>query len=346
MQPELAAAIDRLRGAGRITADDVRALRTLVYGAQAIASEAIEALAAMDGAAAERAPEWGDFFAEATTDYLVRQQDPPGYVDEAGADWLIRLLSASGGASLDTALEALSQIIEAADEAPQALADFARDKVKGAILQKGWIGAADTALLRRLIFAAAGDQGLAVSRAEAEMLFEIDEACRGGGADPGWPDFFARAVFDCLTAANPFAAMSRQQAERDEAFLHEPESPARFAHGVEKGFLHPDFAGAAREVMHPLTQTSEWAVVEGEIEAADARGRPVSDDEARWLLGRLNQTSPTEAERRLLGLLKAEASDVSGLLRPLLDAAPAPTAPSAGPTTAAPAFGHRRALPA
>ena len=346
MQPELAAAIERLKGAGRITADDVQGLRALVYGAEAIVPEAIEALAALDGATAERVPEWGDFFAEATTDYVVRQQEPSGYVDEARADWLIRVLAGSGGASLDTALLALSQIMDAADETPRALADFARDQVKEAILRKGWIGAADTALLRRLIFAAASDQGLAVSRAEAEMLFEINDACRGGGADPGWPDFFARAVFDCLTAANPFGAVSRQQAARDDAFLREPERLGRFAHEVEKGFMHPDFAGAAQEVLHPLNQTSEWAAVEGEIEAADARGGPISDEEARWLLGRLNQTSLTEAERRLLGLLKTEASQVSGLLKPLLDAASPAAAPAAGSTTAAPAFGHRRALPA
>ena len=86
--------IDSLMRARAIGADDVVRLRQAVFGGDAMVSQAeAEALIRLDHVATADTAQWNAFYAEALTDYLVRQQAPAGYVDETGAAWLIGALS-------------------------------------------------------------------------------------------------------------------------------------------------------------------------------------------------------------------------------------------------------------
>lgn len=326
---ELAA---RLGAARRITADDVLGLRRSVYGADALTRAAAEALIALDAAADERAPEWGDFLAEALVDLVVHQQDPADYVDEATADWLIDVLTVAGRLRRDGTLGALARIVDDATEVPPSLAAFALARARDAVIAGGAVSEGDIDLLRRVIFAGGGEGSLAVTRGEAEALFDIDAACRSSANDPAWPDFFARAVGACLTAASPYRPQTREDALRDEAWLASRATARDFMKDMAR---KPDIAGAVHEILHPFAdQAAEWSGAEAAIESAGAAAAPVSDDEAAWLKARIGRGgAPSQAVQRLVAFLKGEAPTVAE-----------PRA--AAPASSAPVFGHRGRPPA
>jgi hypothetical protein len=90
----------------------------------------------------------------------------------------------------------------------------------------------------------------------------------------------------------------------------------------------PDLKGAIHEILHPGADAwDEWTDADAKMEADEAEAGRITDDDARWLVGQLSQGPLSAPERRLLAFLKAEASQVSDLLKPLLEVA-APGAPA------------------
>ena len=65
--------------------------------------------------------EWVDFFVEAIDAYVVHQQAPVGYVDDAKADWLIDRIDSDGRVDSLGELELLVKILEDATNVPEAL---------------------------------------------------------------------------------------------------------------------------------------------------------------------------------------------------------------------------------
>ena len=85
----LSDALSALDGKRELTAEDAITVRRIVFGGDAMVSrEEAEALMTLNADAGEVSPEWRMLFIEALTDYVVRQQQPEGYVDQATADWL------------------------------------------------------------------------------------------------------------------------------------------------------------------------------------------------------------------------------------------------------------------
>ncbi|HEY1425676.1 MAG TPA: hypothetical protein VGF50_03310, partial [Caulobacteraceae bacterium] len=89
MSPAFSDMVGAARTAGRITVEDVLAMRAQVYGASEVARDDVAALIALDQAVSDAAPDWGGFLADAMVDYVVRQQQPEDYVDDAKAAWLV-----------------------------------------------------------------------------------------------------------------------------------------------------------------------------------------------------------------------------------------------------------------
>ncbi|MEI9850693.1 MAG: hypothetical protein WDN24_07340 [Sphingomonas sp.] len=80
---------ERLKAAGTLTADDVLALRRQVWPDGRIDAGEAELVFALNDAVRQPPREWVDFFVEALCEYVVRQQAPSGYVDDAKAEWLV-----------------------------------------------------------------------------------------------------------------------------------------------------------------------------------------------------------------------------------------------------------------
>jgi hypothetical protein len=301
MNATLADLVGSLQSKGRIAADDVLMLRRAFYTPSMIATEDIEALAGLDKAVSDRGPEWGDFLAGAVVDFVVHQQEPADYVDAAKSTWVEGVFT--GELTCDGALEALVRIVETAIEVPAELASFILGKVKASVAARGSVDAANVALLKRLVFAGGGPGNVGVTRDEADALFDINDACKSGANDETWPDFFAKAVADSLTAVSPFKVESRDDAAMDDAWLKERDSPGGFLASMAR---LPDVRGAMHDIFHPFDdEGDEWTKAETEMESAESQAAMITEEEAKWLLGRFGPGGLGEPEQRLIELLKS-----------------------------------------
>ncbi len=326
----LTALTDRLRHDRAVTPQDVIALRQVIYPDVAVSAEEAEALLAIDAAADQRCRAWNDLFIEAMTDYVVRQQTPADYIDEAKADWLIARLSAGGQIRTDSALEALVHILETATSAPQRLALFALQQVKAAVLdgegpllqgklEKGRLCADEVGLLHRLLYAAAGDGNVAITRAEAETLFDINDACRGADNDPAWTDLFAKALAASVMTVSGFQPVDRGDEARREAWMAHADPSGLCGIG---GFINRMFSSAPPDAGALWGDgLDSWRDHNAQVIAAEAGAESICEEEARWLMDRMGRDGVfDEAEQALIRFLKQESPSIHPALRPLLDA--------------------------
>ena len=86
----------QLKAKAAITADDTLALRRIVWRDGAIDPAEAEAIFDLNTAIKATSREWVDFFVEAMKQYVVHQQAPVGYVDDAKAAWLMARIDSDG----------------------------------------------------------------------------------------------------------------------------------------------------------------------------------------------------------------------------------------------------------
>jgi hypothetical protein len=265
----LAEALAQLDGKPVLSADDALALRRILYGgaSQAVTAEEAEALIKLNAGAGDAAPEWRMLFVEALTDYVVRQQEPAGYVDQAKADWLMAAVSRDGLAK-DDEVEALIYVLEQADSTPPSYAPFVLEALKSLILKRPAKGitAADVERLRRVLFAAGGESNVGVSQHEAEALFDLNDALRAAANDPAWSDFFVRAVANAVLYQATWQAPDAQAELGREAWL----ADTSFHLPNLKSLLHPLQALATPGV------GQAWSTAVDADEATEARASQVT----------------------------------------------------------------------
>jgi hypothetical protein len=321
--PEFSGLAAAIESSGRITAEDVLRLRRQIYGAGgAISSEQIEALLAIDHACTDKGSEWTDFFAEAIANFVVEQQAPQGYVDDAKADWLIDRLTRDGRIDTYTELEAIIAVVEKAAKSPDRLIRFALETVRDTVLngsgparrggeyKPGVITEAEVALLRRVLYAPGGDQHIAVTRAEAEVLFDINDATAEDENHPAWSDLFVKAVANSVLFYSGYTVPTRQEALQREQWLDEPADLG--------GFISRMAAGITR--VFGAYQLEPASSPGGTTEENIAAAQQVTEDEARWLLARLERDGKLHAnEKALLLFLRENSTNLHPVLKPALD---------------------------
>jgi hypothetical protein len=311
---------------GRLSAEHALATRRVVYQDGAINPVELDAIFALDEAARDRAPEWASFFVEAVTDYVVVQAEPRGYVSEENARWLKERIAKDGIVSTASELEALVNVIDKAEMSPDWLSAFALAQVKEAVihgtgpiargnLEKGRVNAEEAALIRRVLYAFGGGGNIAVTRAEAEVLFDINDATADAENDPAWTDLFVKALANTLMAASGYTPPSREVALKREEWLDaEPNGVgdfiARMASGGLKGVLHAYRKSSVEE---------RWAERNARFEAESKASEVVDAAEAEWLAGRIGRDGKAHAnEKALLKYIAAESPDIHPSLRPLI----------------------------
>ena len=221
----------RVAASRHLTNEDALEMRRRVYSDGAVNADEVESLFALDETAERHDTAWTVLFTEALTDYLVHQQTPAGYISPENAEWLITRISADGSVKTTTELELLIKVLEKAASSPASLSAFALSQVKEAVLtgegpaacgrtlEPGKVGRAEADMMRRILYAFGGDGNIAVTRAEAEVLFDINDAVADADNDPAWTDLFTKALANCLMAASGYAVPSREVALRREQWL-------------------------------------------------------------------------------------------------------------------------------
>jgi hypothetical protein len=323
----LSPVLESVRWSGRIEESDVLACRRAVFGDDGqIAVAELDALFAIDEAAKSLCDGWVDFFAEAITVHLVEQAKPVGYIDKANAAWLMARIDKDGMVKSASELEALIKCLEAATTAPESLSAYALRQVahavihgqgplsRGRSLKKGTVDATDVAWLRRILFAFGGSGNAAITCAEADVLFDINDRTAGLDNDPSWPDLFVKAIANFMMAASGYHAPSREVALRREKWLDAPS-------GGVMGFFARMFSGELDWLKAEYRKSA--TEVSNEQRAAEiAANAVVTDGEAEWLAERIGRDGTISSnERALLTFIKSDAGSLHPKLQPLLNRA-------------------------
>ena len=314
---------------GRIGADDVLTLRRTVFGDGIVSDREAELLFSLNEACTEWDRAWPEFFVEALTDYLVHQAQPEGHISEANAEWLIGRISHDGRVDTACELELLVSLLEKAQSCPPRLVAFALEQVKagvlsgdgptraGVALKPGVIGEAEVDLLRRILYAYGGHGNIAISQAEAEILFDINDATIEAENHPSWSDLFVKAIANFLMHASGYRVPSREEALRRAEWLDstEPNVP---------GFLGRMLSGGLKGILDAYRHDPETEM-EKRLAAREAEMRlaeRVTESEALWLAERIGRDGVLhENERALIRFIRDESPHIHPALQPLLQSA-------------------------
>jgi hypothetical protein len=298
---------------GRITAEEILELRRQGWADGKIGPDEAESLfAANDGCVAPTS-EWCDFFVEALSHFIVDSVPPAGYIDDEMADELITRIDRDGRLGSLAELELLVRVLEMAQNAPERLKAYALKQIEDAVLHgdgptrhgelspKG-INQEECALLRRLIFAPAGDGPAQVSKREAEMLFRIKDASLYEVNAPDWEKLFVQGVANFLLGFGGHEPLSAQRAGELEAFMNSQ------GEGIG-GFLgrmvtsKPDFKGSFASLLGDSGPETGVEAYDDEAEAAAM----LDASEAEWLNDRLEADEELDdLEKALIAFIDAE----------------------------------------
>lgn len=293
---------------GAISADEILALRRAGWADGAIQPEEAEALFAINDRIAEVPAEWTDFFVEALAEFVVNGGEPRGYVGETQADWLIARIDHDGRLDSMAELELLAKVLDKATDAPERLKAYALAQIEQAVLtgegptrggslEAGRIGEGEARLVRRIVFAQAGDRPAAVGRSEAEMLFRLKDATLGQANAPEWRQLFVQGVANYLQGFAGYEPLSAERSAELEAFMND--SAVRIG-----GF----FSRMGRSsVSGGLRQGFGRKGIARDREAEAAQAFEVTPDEKLWLQGHIDADGQIdEYEQALLKFLAEE----------------------------------------
>ncbi|WP_428669479.1 hypothetical protein [Roseibium sp.] len=313
---------------GRVTEDDVITLRRYIYGDMAVSLEEGAALFRLNNADLNYADTWYELFPEAIGDILVHQAVPEGYVSEENADWLIEQVTADGHICTRTELDAVLHVLEKAKQAPERLQHFALRAVansvisgegatrSGAELKPGVIADGEVELLRRVLYAGSGSRGIAISKDEAEVLFDLNDATVEAENAPSWSELFAKAVANYLMAMSGFTPPSRDVALAREDWLNQP---GGFDGGLG-GFFRKMFSGGIGGVRDVYEERDPFAERGAAMAAEIAANEVVTEDEASWLVNRIGRDGILhENEKALLRFIREESPNIHPALQPLME---------------------------
>lgn len=317
-------AVEEILKRGSIRDADVLALRRAFYNDGSISAQEAETLFRMNDACTVQDASWADFFVEANTDYIVNQAEPEGYLTLENANWLIAQISRDGRVESKTELDLLVHVLDKSRWSPASLVSFALEQVKFAVvsgegplrshgtLEKGRISEGEVELLRRILYAFGGDGSVAVTRAEAEILFAIDEATADGPVNTAWTDLFVKAIANVLMATSGYAVPTREEALASEAWLDRrgdltPGAIIRSIVNAGLGAITGSYQEqTAEERALARLERQRIEIITNEV---------ITEGEAQWLahkLGHDGRLTPNEAA--LIAYLERESPNIHPIL--------------------------------
>lgn len=323
----LAEAVAAFDGADILDADAVLALRRSVYGPDGAIDEAeAEALFRLNADARRISPEWRSFFCEAMADYMVRQDDPPGFITPQKAEWLMGCVERHGAIREDE-VEMLIHLLETAEEAPPRFDAFVLTVIKGLTVhdlqRTGGLSRADVERLRRVVFAEGGEGAIGVSRQEADALFEIHHALTADQRNEAWSDFFVRAICNALQYVTPWTP-NRARELADERWL-EGRAPNPMGLRTAQDYVQSveDTVGEMARLDAPDHDIAARVAAD---EALERDAERVDGPEADWLIERLGpnwRDDPVKVD--LLRALRQSGAPIAPALQSLMKSLPPPS---------------------
>ncbi len=319
--PNTAAEIDerltRVGADGYVCAEDVQFLRSEIYPDGIVDRRELASVFAL----AERAPdgdqEWRDFFAEICADFFLNEEEPPGYITNGDFAALKALIVRDDEAPSELELCVLVRLMEKAVATPTDMADFVGEQIKREIVEKPdpCVTRRESHLLSRYLYAAGGAGAVAITREEAELLFDIHDATAAADNAEEWNELFVKAM-----AAHLMQYIGYKPLPRDEAIrLHDWAND----HSVNVGgFMTSMFSGGLNAILEAYGMKRGAGRRKDDDEIAIAIAEQVTAREADWLASRIGRNAVVdEAEQALLGYLKELEADLPPKLKALAEGA-------------------------
>lgn len=332
--------LDEAARDGAITAEETLAVRRALYGDGGAVGDAFRLLYEADMRRDRPSPEWSALFVEAALDVALRETPPQGHFPPDKAARVMEAIGTKGALRVDTVLEALVAIVEKADRVPPGFSAFVLRQVKeaaiysdgvtarGERLTPGAVGAPELRLIQRVVWGA-GDEGrLAVSREEAEALFDIADATAGAANCAEWDDFFAGALGNYLIGATGRQAPSREQAFQWWETDYKADALGMLGSMVRR-VGETSFSDIAGDMPRHRLSAQMDARITAENKARDAaiaEAEKLSGEKGDWIVDRMRRNGALSApESALMRFLEREAAQLPQALRDLAAAAPRKT---------------------
>lgn len=319
-----------IKARGSIKDGDVVRLRKAFSDDSRITLEDAQGLFALNDACPIQDPAWPPCFVDLMTDFVVDQIEPFGYLNADKSRWLRERLAVAGKVEGKVKLDLLISAIARSRWLPQSAAVFALEQVRLAIadgtgplragkpISRLAVGEDDVDVLRQMLVACGGEGHVAISRAEAEVILDIDRLTAQADNHPRWREFFVAVIGGCMISASGYALASRQELLAADAWSHSGADLDNVMSGMSAGerSLVCAFRAMTREerAIDRLTQQKIGIVTREEIPAADAG----------WLadcLGQPGQQTPNVMA--VLRLMKSEPCALDPRLQQLVQQAPA-----------------------
>ena len=284
----------------RIDAETVRLMRQDVFEDHLVSEAEVRSLVALGRDVPSGDAEWTQFYCEAITDWAMRQDVPEDYVSEEAAARLAAMLG-DGAEISPLEIDLLAHLFHHARSVPDALTSRAMLAVRAGVLADGKVTEREVRALRRFFYAPGGEGRIGITRAEAEIVFDINDAARGADNAPDWTVLFRQAITAYVMSHAGYAAPDRDEALRLRRFM---DAPGGMTFGSKDGVR-----GALRAVWHGLTGKDAAEALRrdmrAEREAMAAHGAVLTDDEVAWLVRRIQGDGAVcEAERLLVRSLR------------------------------------------
>lgn len=302
---------------GAISAEEILELRRLGWADGQMDPDEAEALFTANDAWTDPSAEWCDFFVDAMAAFVVNTVEPRGYVDDETGDELIARIDRDGRLGSMAELELLVHVLEIARNVPERLKTYALKQIEDAVLHGDGptrlgelspmgINQSECALLRRLIFAPAGDRPAAVSQREAEMLFRIKDACLYEVNAPEWEQLFVQGAANYLFGFGGLEPLSHDRAEELEQFM--VQECAGIGSFLGRMFTaKPDVDGAFGSL---LDIGSHALDTDAQVEEAEE----LTAEEGHWLTALLEADEELDPmEKALLAWVAEETGEVFGM---------------------------------
>jgi hypothetical protein len=321
--------VDEIIRRGSIKNVDVLRLKSSYHYDGMITESEADALLRLNEACLIQDPSWPEFFVEAVTDYVVNQAQPEGYLTAEGAQWLILRVGKDGNVARKTELDLIVNVLDESRWSPVSLSRIALQQVKRAVVhgdgplragemsEKGKISEPEVELVRRILYAFGGEGNVAVTRAEAEVLFEINDAIADPQANPAWSELFVKAVTNVVMAASGQAVPTREEALRRDAWLEERDELS--PHAVLAALVTSSLDAVKNAYQEQSSEERALARLEHQrIEIIT--NEVITQAEAGWLcdrIGRDGRLTPNEAA--LVAYLKKESPNIHPDLQAAVD---------------------------
>lgn len=324
---------------GRMTDEDVSQLRREIFRDGAADKDEPELVFRLNDECRDKDESWNQLYIDALTDFFVWRASPRGYLNDEQARYLTQRIVRNNRIENGTELELLCNIMHWADYAPAELAEFVLFAVRESVLDpdKAAYGAGrhpnvidpvDVELIKRAIYAPATLGSITVTRLEADVIFDLNDATAHEDNHPSWDRLFVHAIANHLMfprgAPTPEPAedvlrRDRWLAERDGVGGLLKKVGREIALSAKTGRLEwKDAVDSA--IKSPIREIDP--VEEGYAARIAWQRETIDEEEARWLVERIGRDGKMHKnEVALLKFIKDNSPNIHASLNPLFEQA-------------------------